>query len=107
MKINFKSFRKPEEIEQFFERHITVGYSTPYDVISMLDDLGLKHSELLDMTQYTHPMPDFPFDYAVMCSPAAKPTLLLFSNKWLINFHFDKNKILAKVAVKKFGDGGF
>jgi hypothetical protein len=105
MKINFKSFKTAEEVERVFQAQLTIGASTPDDVFSILDELGLYHSKLVDMKKYYRTLPDFPHDYVIAGHAPARPTMLILANKWMIHFYFGEDKKLVKIKAEKTSDG--
>jgi hypothetical protein len=108
MKINFKSFRQAIDVEKFFEQHLVLGSATPEDVFLFLDDLGLRHSDLIENSKFIHQVfsyqsdPDIrpsPYEYHISSIAHARPTLFIFENRWMIYFHFNNNK-LAEIEVE-------
>jgi hypothetical protein len=105
MKTNFKSFKTPQEIEQFFRNKVKINSSTPDEVEATLDELGLQHSDLVHIDKSRQVSPNFTFNYVISCAIPARPTMLIFANKWMVYFQFNDDKLLAKIEAVKFSDG--
>jgi hypothetical protein len=104
-KINFKRFKAAEEVQSFFYSQLTLGVSTASNVITMLHDLELKHTELIDNSKYDksylQQMPIFctDFEQSIGAFAQAKPTLFILRNCWIICFMFIDGH-LARIDIR-------
>ncbi len=77
----------------------------PDEVEAMLDELGLQHSDLVHVDKSRQISPNFAFNHVISCAIPARPTMLIFANKWMVYFQFNDDKLLAKIEAVKFSDG--
>ena len=106
MKVNFKRFKSPENVKDFLEKQLPLGITTPDEVFAFLDDLGLRHSPLLDSSKSIHKVYNSPadinfnkklslYEQFIATAARARPTLFV-----LLYFHFKAGK-LAEIEVEK------
>lgn len=104
-----KVFKTSEEIERFFLEKVSINSSTSDEVEAMLDELGLWHTDLFTLTAPGEISPlisyTSSFKYGISCSLPARPTMLIFANKWMVYFRFTEEKVLAKIEARLFSDG--
>jgi hypothetical protein len=111
VKVNFKRFKSPAEVRDFLKKQLAIGVATPDDVFTFLDDLGLRHSELFDNSRSfggrfnsSGNLEVKPFlslyEQHITSGARARSTLFIFSNQWMLFFHFNSGK-LAEIEVEK------
>jgi hypothetical protein len=103
-KIKFKSFKEASKIAELLKTYLPLGSATPEDVISFLEEQGLKHSGLIDNRRFAHTASSTPFENTISAVAPAKRVGWLFPAKWHIWFHFDKRK-LAWIQVEEHATG--
>src|SRR4029079_5732018 len=96
----FKRFKKEDDVRKFLETHLAIGLATVDEVVSFLQDASVRDIQTVNDKNILDTA-DPGFVSMIVIRPTARPDLLIFSNIWVIAFHF-KDGILLLINVRKF-----